>query len=207
MCGASSQQEDMYGQQAAFYKEMTAHYTEVFGKEQGILDELTATFEPILKAGPNQTGFSDAERTTLNTQATEGVATNYAKAKQALGDDLGARGGSDFIPAGSDTQMQERLAATGAAEKSSLENKITMDDYKAGHDNWQTAVNVLGGVAAQENPNGTAGAATSAGTAAADTANQMAMADNSMWSSVIGGLSGVAGAATGAWVGNATKKP
>lgn len=203
MCGSTSQQDEMYASQSAFFKEMSDHYSVVFGKQQNILDQLTTAMEPFLKAGPSQTGFSTEERTALDTQATDAVAANYAKAKEALGDTIGARGGDEFIPSGGDLQLQGELAASGAQEKSDLENKIITDDYKAGHENWEAAVNTLGGVASQQNANDTSRATTGAGSAAADTANEIAAASNSVWSAAIGAVGGVAGQAAGNWA----KKP
>lgn len=199
MCGASSQQKEMYSAQSAFYREMTAQYTQVFGKQQAILDTLTSTFMPILKAGPGQRGFTDAERTILETQATEGVAQNFDKAQQTLNENLAARGGSDFIPSGADTQLEEGLASVAASTKSNLDQQITQADFAEGRRQWQAAAGVLGGVASEMNPVGFANAATNAGSAASDTANDIAAASNSIWGSVIGGLSGIAGQAVGGW--------
>ena len=85
MCGASGQQKDIEAQQAAFYKQLTQEYGITFGESQGILKSLTAAFEPILKAGPNQQGFSAEELANLNSQAVTGIGRNYAKAGAALG--------------------------------------------------------------------------------------------------------------------------
>lgn len=199
MCGATDQQKSLEASQAAFYNQLTQQYASVFQKNQGILDMLTSTFEPILKAGPNQRGFSDEERTNLETEATEGVARGFDKAQQALNQNLAARGGSDFIPTGGDAEMRGSLAATAEEEQAGLKQQITAADYAAGEDRWRYASGVLAGTANMYNPTGYAGAATGAGGAASQTANDIAQADNSVWSSVIGGLSGVGGAAIGAW--------
>jgi hypothetical protein len=199
MCGATDQQKDLETQQAAFYKQMTAQYTQVFDKQQAILSALTDIYKPILAKGPGQRGFSDAERTDLDTRATESVATNFANAKRTLNEDLAARGGSDFIPSGGDVQANANLDATAAGERASLENQIDTQDYETGRQNFITATNALSGEAAMLNPAGFSEAATGAGGAASKTANDIAAADNSVWNSVIGGIGGIAGAAVGGW--------
>lgn len=199
MCGASSQQDQMFAAQSAFYTQMTQQYNTIFGKNQAILDSLTSTFEPILKAGPNQRGFSQDEHDTLDTQANESVSNNFAAAKRSLGENLAARGGSDFLPSGVDEQLEGGIDATAATEKSNLDNQIEMADFETGREEFHNAANVLGGVAAQDSPVAFANATTGAGSAAANTADQIAAEDNSIWSTVIGGVSGIAGAAVGGW--------
>jgi hypothetical protein len=200
MCGASSEQKSLEAKQAAFYDTMTAQYKVAFAKSSAILDSLTKVFQPIFDKGPNQRGFSDEQRTDLKTMATESVAKGYAGAQRTLQGQLAARGGSDFIPSGADTQMSEGLSALAANERSALNLQIEQADWAAGLDLWKTAAGGLGGVAAQWDPTGMGNMATNAGNAAANTANQIAAADNSIWSSVIGGLSGVAGAAVGGYM-------
>jgi hypothetical protein len=208
MCGATSEQKDLQAKQAAFYDTMTQDYKTVFGEHQAILGKLTKAFEPIVDAGPNQRGFSDAERADLHTQSTEGVARNFDKAKRELNSDLAARGGDDFIPSGSDNQMRGDLAGFAAAQKSGEDLQIEEADYATGHENWKFATGVLGGVASELNPTGFSNSATGAGSAAAETANQIAQASNSIWGSVIGGISGIAGmAAQGATMGATMPKP
>lgn len=205
MCGATPEQKSLETQQAAFYKQMTDQYASVFADRKNILDALTATFKPILDKGPGQRGFSDAERTDLDTNADVNVATNFANAKKTLQDDLAARGGSDFIPSGGDVQAGENLDAFAAGERSNLKTQIDEQDYATGRDNFLTATNALSGEANMLNPAGFAEATTGAGGAASKTANDIAAADNSVWSSVIGGISGIAGAAVGGWAGGLGK--
>jgi hypothetical protein len=203
MCGATQEQKEMQASQAKFYNELTAHYDQVFGQQQAILAALTAQFKPILDAGPSQRGFSQEQRDALETQATETVANNFGAAKKALEENLAARGGDAFLPSGSDVELEEQIAAQAAADRTSQQNQITQADYAQGHNNWQFATGALSQVASELNPIGTSTAATGAGEAAATTANQIAAASNSIWGSVIGGLSGIAGQAVGGWAGKA----
>lgn len=206
MCGPTGEQKALEAKQAAFYDTMTKHYEDVYGKQSAILGELTKVLQPIVDKGPSQRGFSDAEHTALETTAKESTANNFAQAETALNENIAARGGSDFLPSGADLQLKEGLVATGAAAQSQQELGIETADWEQGRSNWQAATGALGGVANQFNPNGTASVANESGSAAGTTANQIAEASNSMWGSVIGGLSGIAGSAVGGWAGK-VKKP
>jgi hypothetical protein len=199
MCGATDQQKSIADKQEAFYGVLTAHYQEAFGKQSAILEGLTKIFKPIFDKGPDQEGFGAAEKTALETNATEGVAKNFGKAAQFLHGQQAARGGSDFIPSGQDAMIDETLAATAMSERSSVQNQIIQANYDTGRKLWLTAGQGLMGVASAYDPNGAAGVANQGGVAAADTANQIAQADNSIWGAVIGGLSGIAGAAVGGY--------
>lgn len=204
MCGATPAQENLETQQAAFYKTMTDQYNTVFGESQAILSNLTKIFTPIVQAGPGQRGFSDEERASLDTTATETTASNYANAQRTLNESLASRGGSDFIPSGEETQLNEGLLATEAGDRSALENQIEQADFETGRQNWAAATEGLAQVSGQENPANFANATTNAGEAAGTTANQIAEASNSLWGAAIGGLSGIAGAAVKGWT---TPKP
>lgn len=200
MCGASPEQKNMYAKQSAFYDVMTRQYQEVYGKQQAILDGLAATLKPIFEKGPNQRGFSPEVHTALDTQATEATATGYAHAKQSLHNAQAERGGGeDFLPSGVDAQLDAGLSATAEAQNAQLHQNIEMSDFDAGRKLWMAAGEGLSGVAGQQNAANFANATTNSGNAAADTANQIAAASNSIWGSVIGGLSGIAGSAVGGW--------
>ena len=195
MCGASSQQKQIEASQADFYNTLTSQYKTLFGESQGILGELTKSFEPILKAGINQEGFSAAELNNLNSQAVTGTGANYAKAADALSKEQAASGGGNtYIPTGAKMQQQEQLASSAAANESNIESNIVAQNYATGRQNYLTAAEGLGGVANAYNPTGAANAATGAGSAAATTANEITQANNS-WMQLVGAGLGAAGTA------------
>lgn len=205
MCGATDQQKDLQAKQAAFYDTLTAHYKEAYGNESSILAELTKIYKPIFDKGPGQAGFGAEERTALETNATERTAQSVKQAAQFLHGEEAARGGSDFIPNGQEGQVDATLAMTALNERTSLQNQIIMNDYDTGRKLWAAAGEGLMGTARTYDPNAAAAVANSAGEAAGKTANEIAQADNSIWSTVIGGLSGIAGAAVGGWASGAGK--
>ena len=199
MCGASSQQKQIEASQAQFYDTLTSQYKTLFGESQGILGELTKSFEPILKAGINQEGFSAAELNNLNSQAVSGTGANYGKAADALSKQQAASGGGNtYIPTGAKMQQQRQLAASAAENESNIESNIVAQNYATGRANYLTAAEGLGQVNAALNPTGAANAATGAGSAASTTANEITQAQNS-WMNLVGGALGAAGSAfTGA---------
>ena len=202
MSGASSAQEQLQTEQMNFYQTLTNEYQTTFGENQSILKSLTASFSPILQAGINQKGFSDAELTALNSQAVTGTGQAYKQAQTAVGDKLAAEGGGNtYIPSGAKTQVQEELASSAAQNIGNQELGIQENDYATGRQNYLEAAGILGGVASQYNPTGYAGAATNAGSAAETTANQINQENNSWVNAVVGGVTGLAGAAATAYAG------
>lgn len=196
MCGPSADQTTVQDDQMDLARQVMAQNTTVFGESQGILNSLNAAYDPILKAGASQTGFTDAENTSLNTEATEQTASNFAMAKKAMQENGAAQGGGNtFIPSGGAKSNEEALDATGAQTQSQLQNTILQNNYTTGRANFNTAAGVLGGEASTLNPVGTAGVATGAGADAATTANTIAQQSQSAWTSVLGAIGGVAGAA------------
>lgn len=178
---------------------MTANYKTVFGEDQQLLGLVTNSMAPIIAAGVNQEGFSPEEKQTLMTQATEGVARSYAQAQQALNERQAALGGDapTTLASGETGQLNEELAATAASTKATQQLEIEQSDYAQGRANYFEAVGAEEQAASLYNPTGYSGAATGAGSAAATTANQIAQENNSVWSSVMAGLGGIAGAAVG----------
>jgi hypothetical protein len=199
MCGATDQQKDLEQKQAAFYDTLTQHYQEAYGAQSAILSELTKIYKPIFDKGPDQEGFGAAEKTALETNATERTAQSVKQAAQFVHGEEAARGGSDFIPNGQEGQIDATLGMTALNERTSLENQIITNDFDTGRRLWAAAGEGLAGAAHQYDPNAAASVANTAGEGAATTANEIAQADNSIWSTVVGGLSGIAGAAVGGW--------
>lgn len=198
MCGATQQQQDLSNEEGDFYKQLTQQYSTIFGQNQAITGALTTAFQPILAAGPSQTGFSPSEENALRTQNTENVATDYAQAQRATAQILAARGGGDdLLPSSVNANILAQNANQAAAQRAAGENSITQQNYERGYQNWQSAAQVLGSTAGLLNPNAYAGSASGAAGTANTEANATAAAANSPWTAAIGALGGIAGAAFG----------
>lgn len=198
MCGSNSQQQQISDAQQQMYQTLNQSYQTAFGQSQAITNALTAQFQPILAAGPGQQGFSAGESQALNTQASEGVAQNYAAAQKATAQILAARGGGNTtLPDSISANLVAQNANQAAQQRAQAQNTILQANYAQGYQNWNQAANVLNSTAGLLNPNAYASSSTGAGSAAATTANQIAMANNSVWNAAIGALGSVGGAALG----------
>lgn len=198
MGGPSKQQTQAYDEQNAFYQQLSNEYSQVFGQQQSALKQLQSNLSPILNAGPNQNGFSQAETTSLNTSAKDQVATNYQQAQQAVQGQFANQGGGNvYVPQGAETQLAGQFASSAAQQLSTEQNQITQAGFNAGSQNYWNAENALNGVAAQYNANGTAGAANSAGSEVGQTAQDITQSNNGWMNAVGGALGGIGGAAIG----------
>ena len=206
MCGGpSSTQLELQQEQAQFYQTQIQAYNTAYSNFSAIQNTLNKQFQPILDKGPNQYGFNAQEDQTLRTQATEGTANEYAKAKTALQEGQATRGGGTSNinqtggPAG---EEQEELLATGASTESAENLGITMAGYGQGYDEWKGAVAGEEDLAAGWNPNSFAGSANSAAQTADTEANTITQEQESVWGNVLGALGGIAGSAS---LGGTTK--
>lgn len=198
MCGATQQQTQISDAEQQFYTNLTQQYQTVFGQNQAITGALTSQFTPILAAGPSQTGFAPGEETALETQNTEGAATNYAQAQKATADILASRGGGNtLLPSSVDASLLASNANAAAAQRATGQNTILQANYGQGYQNWQTAANLLGSTAGLLNPTSYSGVATTAGSNAATAANNIAAASNSPWNAAFGALGAIGGGAVG----------
>ena len=198
MCGSNEDQQQTYDEQQNFYKMLTNQYSTIFGQQQGIVSALTQQYLPILQAGPTQTGYSDALDTSLRTQNTAQVASDYAAAQRSTMQALAARGGGNtLLPSSVDANLFAQNANKAAAARAAGEQSITQQNYQLGYQNWNTAANVLGSTASLINPTSYSGQATSAGKEAASSAYNIAQASNSPWNAAFGALGAVGGAYAG----------
>lgn len=194
MCGPSGSEEAIAGQGASLSKTLASNYSENFGKQSSILQNLTNMFTPIAEAGPDQQGFGANELAALNTQAGEGVGANYAKASRSLNNTLSARGGgNEFLPTGSRAALQGSLASAGANQLSSEQLGITRANYAQGRQNWGQATAGLNALAGEYNPTAYGGLATSANQNAFGEAKQINQEKNQKWADIAGGISALAG--------------
>jgi hypothetical protein len=198
MCGPTNQETQITNEQQDFFNQLSKQYSTVFGENQQIVGALTNAFQPILQAGPSQTGFAPGEENALKTQNTENVATDYAQAQKATAQALAGRGGGDtFLPSSINANILASNANAAAAQRAQGQNQITQANYAQGYQNWNTAANVLGSTAGLINPTAYAGQTTGAGAQAAGSAQAIAQQQFAPWGAAFGALGSVAGAATG----------
>ena len=192
MCGATGAQTQLQGEQSQFYQQLMSEYSTVFGESQDIMNQVNASMEPILKAGPDQQGFGANELTALNTQATEGTAQGYGQAAKDLAEREAGTTGTGVTSGGAE-ELQGQVATAAEAQRAAEENQITEANYAQGRQNWQFATQALQGEEGMLNPTGFAGETTGAGQAEGTTANQISQANDSLWNTAIGAIGGIGG--------------
>lgn len=198
MC-ATSEQNTLQTEQMDAYKQAQDLVQQQYGNQQGILAKMSAVLDPILKAGPSQRGFSDAERNDLNSQAIQGTAQNYKSASQAIGENLAVNGGGSLpMSGGPEAQIKAETATSAAGTLSSEQNEIQQQDYETGRQNFDTALSGEGNIASLENPTAYQSNATASGNSADAEANAIASENNSWINAALGAAGAVGeGWATG----------
>jgi len=166
-----------------------------YANQGAIFSKVSSVLDPILKAGPSQQGFSDAESNTLNAQAVAGTAQNYNSAAKAVGEETAAEGGGNsVIGSGAATQLKEEVANSAAQTESGEETQIQEQNYATGRENFQNAEEGEMAIAAGENPLGYASAATNQSNATATVANQIAQENNSWYNAALGAAGSIGSA-------------
>jgi len=198
--GASDQQVELEKQQADFYSSLKDSFAAEFAGQEAILKSLDTAMEPILKAGPNQYGFSLEEDRALKGQAIDQTAENFAKSERSLQNSIAARGGGNvFLPSGAEAQLKEETYNAAAKTKSDALRQITEKGYEEGRNNWLSAAATLGKTAATYNPSGVSNSATNAGNSAAAEENKITEENNAAnpWSIAAGVIGGGVSALAG----------
>jgi hypothetical protein len=167
--------------QANFTNTLMQSYKQQFGQQSKILSFLTSKLQPMID---NPTGFSPTALTAMRTSATDTNAIQFGNASAALNDQLAARGGATDLPSGVDAQLRAGLAQAGAQTQAASQNQITLH-------------------AAQYNPTGYAGQATSGSQAVGDLGTAY---KNSQSSQLLGALGGIAGGVASGFGGGLAKK-
>lgn len=199
-CGASAGQQAVANSQTLAYQTLQQQAQQVFGNSSTVFNDLVSSLSPVVAAGPDQQGFSQAEQSALNSAAITNTGQAYRNAKQAVGEAEAAQGGGNVgdVTGGSKTATDLGIAESAAAQTSSELNQIQQQNYATGRQNYDNAVSGLESAANVYNPaTSLANASTTSGEAAANTENQIAQQNNSWVQGVTGILGDVAGVATG----------
>jgi hypothetical protein len=176
-------------EQMDFYQNAISESKTAFGESQQLLSDLQGAWLPILQAGPNQYGFSDAEDAALNASAVKGTAENYERASKALNEHLAANGGvAGFDTTGGDEALKGELASDAARQESTEQLQIKEAGYQVGRENFEKASNIWAGEITALDPVRFEDAATGSGKAAGDTAAQIAQANNAWINAAIGAV-------------------
>jgi hypothetical protein len=206
-CGATASQVADEKAQQSLMTQLTQQSQEEFGSASSVFKDLNDTFAPIVAAGPNQQGFSAPEKAVLDSSAIANTGQAYRNASTAVKESNAAVGGGNIaLPSGAEIGRNIEVANAGAAHTSDALNKIDQANYETGRDNYfRAAAGLEQAPSVLSTSNQAGGVAVDSGKAASDTANQIAQADNSWESAVIGGLSGIAGSVATGGMSNLAK--
>jgi hypothetical protein len=198
MGGPSAQQQQLASEQAQFYQTMTQDYSQTFAQNQQVLGQLQQAWDPVLKAGINQYGYSPQENQALQSLATNTTGADYQNAAKAVNEQIAARGGGNAVlPSGTSEQIQAQVASQAAELQSQQQLNITQQGYAQGTQNYLAAANALGSVASAYNPTGYSSSANQSGSSAYQSAAENQQMSNAWIGMVAGSLGGMASAAIG----------
>lgn len=196
MCGPSDQEKQLNAEESKFSNMLMGNYADYFGKQSAVLDRINNYLTPIAEAGPTQQGWAAPEVAAVNTQIGEGTGGNYAKAAQALGNQLSAEGGGNaYLPNGAANTLKAQVATAAAAQQSSESLAATEANYAQGHQNWEQATAGLQELGNQYSPSSMASEATSANQSAFGQADKIQQENNQLAKDIAGGITGLAGGA------------
>lgn len=185
--------------QAAFQQQLMGIFSQQFAGQKKSLDFLNNKLMPMIT---KPTGFDESTLTSMRTGAREGVAGEYEQAQKAVNAQRLAQTGPTSLPSGVDAQIQGSLAGDVAREQAGAQRDISLQDAQLKQQNLWNSINALSGNAAQINPLGYAGQATSAGAATGSLGEAYNASKQSGWMNALAG--GIGGGLT-AGISNLTK--
>lgn len=194
-CGADSDQKQISQQQQQNFQTLNNQAGQVFGAGSQVFKDLTSSFEPVLAAGEDQSGFSAAQLANLKSQAITNTGVATRNAQQAAGERGSAQGGgTTILPNGAQMGQNAAIAEAGSNQTAGELSNINLQNAELGRQNWMNAAGVLSGAPGVFNAaTGAAGASTTAGSDAFNSATGVNNANNA-W---VGDVAGVLGDAAG----------
>lgn len=157
-----------------FASQLQSVFQQQFSTQQTALNYLNGQMQTITN---NPQGYSPAALAAMRTSATDQLSTQYQSAQQALNAQQFASGSRD-LPSGVNSQLSASLLNSEATDKAAAQNNITVQNANLANQNFWNATNVENGVAAEENPQSYAAAATGSSAAGSSAANAVAADSN-----------------------------
>lgn len=195
MCGATGAQTQLQSEDLATLQDYDSMLQQQYANQGAIYSKVGSVLQPILNAGPSQTGFSTAEENNLNSEAVAGTVQNYAAAAKAVGEETGAEGGGNVpITSGGTAELKGELASSAARNESQEESQIQEKNYETGRENFLNAEQGEMEIAAGENPLGYASAVNNAANVAGTQTNEVAQENNSWYTAAMGAAGSIGSA-------------
>lgn len=139
-CGPTGGQTNALKSDEAFRNMLTTNYSQVFGQNQALFQNLTSNLGELLAAGPGQQGYTAPELAAKNSQAINDASASNQKLQTVIGEN-GVRG-SATPGVESGVEQAERSAAATQVDtglNNTLSN-ITTANYDTGRQNYWSAV-------------------------------------------------------------------
>jgi hypothetical protein len=152
MCGPSSSETRISGQQESLANQLSADFASRFSDQSKLLQQLSSSISPIIQAGPNQQGFSAAENAALNTQAINSSGAAARNARAAAGNFTAGQNNTSGLESGVTKQINASIDSSAANNLANEQLGITRANYDTGRQNYFAGLNALQGVTSQYNP-------------------------------------------------------
>lgn len=196
MGGPTSAQETIQQEDIQTMQNYNQEQQQQYAEQQALYAQVNSVLQPILAKGPNQEGFNAGEVETLNAQAVEGTAENYSAASRAMNENMAAEGGgTNPLPSGAQTELQEQMAQRAAGSESEQETQIQEANYAQGLSEFQNAESGEMAIATGQDPIGYMNAQTNQASAAGTVAQQIAQEQQAQASMWVGAGTALAGSA------------
>jgi hypothetical protein len=187
--------------QNQFDQQLISIFQNQYSNQTAIQSYLKSQVQPEISAGGE--GYTDAQLAAQRTSVTDSTAQQYQNAQEALNEQTQqASGGSKLTGVAGATQ--ENIAAldnSAAAQQAAGQEQVTANNANLQQQNYWNGINVLNGVAAQENPLGYSSAVQSGASSVAADSNANSNAEeasDSPLNAVLGAVGGAAGGLFGA---------
>jgi len=202
--GAPQGVKDITNAQGTLFDRAMSQAKTEFGDASSVFNDLKSSFEPIVKNGPSQQGWSAAEASAINSASITNTGTQYRNAATTVREAQAAGGGGTVaLPSGVNIASQLALSEAGAAQTSSELNQNLIQNYETGRQNYEFAAK---GLEAAPGVFNTANQATSESGELGNDAikGQQVRSSYPTWSKMaLGALGGAAGFALGGPAGAA----
>lgn len=140
MCGPSSAMKQINSSIQAFSNKVVDEAGTIFGDANSVFNDIKNAMSSIVKGGPSQAGFSQAELNARNASAVQAGGAEARNLKGAAAAATGAIGGGNIVtPAGSTQQMVMSADQRAAADTAAELNKIQTENFETGRSNFFNA--------------------------------------------------------------------
>lgn len=183
MCSGDSNDQTAESNSLALQTSLTNAFKSVFGEQSQIVNFLNSKMTAQIN---NPQGFTAGTMAAMNTQATEGVANEFAQA-QTASKELSAQEGGSSLPSGVQAQITGQNANAAAQTEAAAQNQIQLANAQQQQQNYWNAVGALSGTASMLNPTSYANSSSGAGSAVASESNAYSNSEKSSFGGILAG--------------------